>query len=110
MKLNEELRQKYPGKGRRADYENSLRAAVDLFYLACMGGSRTDVTKCDAFDCFLWPYRPGKDGRKRPEGTVPSVDRYDQLSAAKTNSACVEALVAARKEKEGRGAEQGAKG
>lgn len=74
--LENELRQKYPAVGRKADYENSRTSAIKLFCLACQGGSRPAVEECDCYDCPLWPFRPYKDARERPPESIPSLDWY----------------------------------
>ena len=33
--------------------------------LECMGGSSSEVKRCDADECWLWPYRLGRRNQAR---------------------------------------------
>jgi hypothetical protein len=74
--LANELRERYPGIGRKADYENSRAAAIKLFCLQCMGGSRQAVAGCEAYSCPLFTFRSYGDP-ERPARAVPSLEWYE---------------------------------
>lgn len=78
LRYADELRQQNPGLGRKADHEGGRSAAIHLFCLECQGGSRKAVAECEAYKCFLWPYRPGGRG-ERPAGSVPAVKEYREM-------------------------------
>jgi hypothetical protein len=43
----------------RAVGGRSPRAAIKSFCLECVGWQRSEVRRCTALACPLWPYRPG---------------------------------------------------
>ena len=71
-----QLRRKYPGIGRRCDYENSRAAAISMMCRTCVGGSLAEVERCGVEVCPLWLYRPGKGKRVRATDSVPSLKWY----------------------------------
>lgn len=74
-----DLRIKKPGKARRADYQNSRAAAIDLKCEDCCGGSLNEAKKCEVYTCFLWPYGPAGKLGERPHGAIPSLEAYNTL-------------------------------
>lgn len=76
----DELRRKLPGLGRKADYENSRQAAIDLACLECTVGARAAIADCGCPACPLWPFRPYGDNRTRPDGVVPTLEQYRSWS------------------------------
>lgn len=52
-------RKKHPGLAIKADYGGSRTAAIHLFCITCMGGSRSDAVSCQTKTCPLWQFRPG---------------------------------------------------
>lgn len=79
------IREKRPSRGIEADYKNSRKAAIDLFCLNCVGLNKTDGTQisavegCKSYSCPLWPFRPGKGPKDRPDGVVPTVEEYEEM-------------------------------
>lgn len=57
-RLIHELRRKLPGLSGRS-LRGSRGAAIRLFCLECMGGSRPEVKACSAPECPLFLYRDG---------------------------------------------------
>lgn len=94
MRVDEDIRAASPAKASRADHGGSLRAAVDLKCLECAGGSRTEVERCEALRCFLWPHRPGRDDRVRPAGMVPTAEEYARAADERLTDAQRAARVA----------------
>lgn len=39
----------------------SLRSAIKMKCLECVGYQRNEVTLCSSYGCPLWPYRPYKE-------------------------------------------------
>lgn len=76
--VENEIRLSRPKVGFKTDYKGSRTAAIHLFCISCMGGSRADVVSCKAFSCPLWQFRPGKKRGERPEG-IPSQEQYKEL-------------------------------
>lgn len=71
------LREKKPGKAKKADHGNSRSAAIELHCEDC-AGSLHEAKTCQIANCFLWPYRPGDDKTRAP-GVVPTVEEYDAM-------------------------------
>lgn len=78
------LRITKPKLGWKTDYKRSRTAAIQLFCLTCMGGSKSDVTKCTSYNCPLWQFRPGAKKNIKPGG-IPTEDQYRQLMDAKVS-------------------------
>lgn len=53
--FRDEIRAKLPKLAERA--KNGPKAAIRLFCVECMGGSKGDAKRCETRDCFLWPHR-----------------------------------------------------
>ena len=53
--FRDEIRAKYPVLASRA--ERGPKAAIRLFCIECMGGSKADAKACATTGCFLWPHR-----------------------------------------------------
>lgn len=53
--FRDEVRSKYPALAERA--RTGPKAAIRLFCIECMGGSRSEARTCQTRDCFLWPHR-----------------------------------------------------
>lgn len=75
---DQRLRLAKPGKGLRADHENSRQAAIELFCEACIGGM---ATACPTHSCPLWPFRFGADDRQRDPAAVPTRGEYEAAIA-----------------------------
>lgn len=106
MGRRDQVRRQNPGKGKAADYGNSLRAAVDLKCLDC-AGSRNEVKLCTVSSCPLWRFRPyaADEERVRAAGVVPTLEEYDRLIGERTTEGGTEALKAWR-ERQDEAAEQ----
>lgn len=76
--LENEVRVSRPQLGQKADYEGSRTAAIHVFCLSCMGGSRAEVAACKSFSCPLWQFRPGREKGVRPAG-IPTDAQYKQM-------------------------------
>lgn len=76
--LENEVRISRPQLGQKADYCGSRTAAIQIFCLSCMGGSRSDVVACQSYSCPLWQFRPGSKKGVRPAG-IPTTDQYKAL-------------------------------
>jgi len=86
MKVEADIRAKFPGKARRADYERSRSNAIQLHCLTCCGGSRKVAKECTSFDCFLWPF--GLASGSRPSGSIPTEEWYlSETEAARERTA-----------------------
>jgi len=72
------MRVSRPQLGCKADYEGSRTAAIHLFCLTCMGGSRAEVVACQSFSCPLWQFRPGRTKGKLPPG-LPTEAQYNEM-------------------------------
>jgi len=96
--INDEIRRKYPGAAKKADIDRSRAAAIKLHCLSCSGGSRSEVSNCLVYDCFLWPLRPYRDDRERPDGTVPTAEEYGEMIEGRTNSTSLAALAASKRD------------
>lgn len=81
MNAEDALRRAKPGKARRADYEGSRAAAVELNCEIC-AGSLANAVSCRIQRCLLWPYRPGDGSKVRDAGVVPTVDEYAAMLPA----------------------------
>ena len=77
-RLETDVRLKHPKLGHDADYKNSRSAAIKVFCITCMGGSRSDVKKCESFECPLWQFRPGATKGIKPNG-IPTKEHYQKL-------------------------------
>jgi len=53
--FRDEVREKYPALAKRAQV--GPKAAIRLFCIECMGGSKADAKACETRGCFLWPHR-----------------------------------------------------
>ena len=73
LPVYEEIARKYPSKAARAKTVPS--AAVWVFCLQCMGGSRKDAGECEARECALWPHRPGTSRATRKALETP-IERH----------------------------------
>ena len=76
--LENDMRMARPQLGLKADYCGSRTAAIQLFCLTCMGGSRNDVVACQSFSCPLWQFRPGSKKSEKPLG-IPSEPQYKEV-------------------------------
>jgi len=94
-RLENQLRQKYPGMARAADYEASRSKAIRMQCLTCMGGSRADVKTCTDTACFLWPYRAKSCDTERPHGCIPTVEWYNEQT--EVDDETIQRLAEARK-------------
>jgi len=72
------MRVSRPKQGLKTDYCGSRSAAIGLFCLSCMGGSRSDVAACKSFSCPLWQFRPGGEKGLQPPG-IPTQEQYQEL-------------------------------
>lgn len=89
-RLITQIRVKYPGKARDADYDNSRKSAIHLFCETCMGGSKKDAGDCRSDTCPLWQYRPNPSaaaGVVPIPGKIPSLADYEALIEDKTSDA-----------------------
>lgn len=57
--LNDQVPKKYKGMYDRAMTGRSRKAAVRLHCIMCMGWDATEVDKCTATGCPMYPYRAG---------------------------------------------------
>ena len=80
------LRLKRPKLGLETDYKNSRSAAIKLFCLSCMGGSKSDVKTCQSFSCPLWQFRPGSIRGMKPPGIIEE-SKYEEMISANTSDA-----------------------
>ena len=76
--VNNEVRLTHPGLARSCDNERSRDAAIKLFCLACMGGSKQEVLKCKSYSCHLWQYRDGISSVKPPSSYLPTEEDYQK--------------------------------
>lgn len=76
--LENEMRVSRPQLGNKADYGGGRAAAIQLFCLSCMGGSRADVVACGSYSCPLWQFRPGGKKGKQPPG-IPTEAQYKEM-------------------------------
>jgi hypothetical protein len=77
--LENDIRISRPQLGLKADYKNSRSAAIQLFCISCMGGSRSDAAKCTSYVCPLWPLEFKSSRGNRPENVVPSREQYETM-------------------------------
>jgi hypothetical protein len=63
-----------------AQEETSRKAAMDLFCIQCMGGECSEIAKCTAPACPLYPWRPTSFETGRPISAA-------RLAAARANMA-----------------------
>ena len=89
MRLENEIRTKYPASARAADYEQSRSKAIRLQCLTCMGGSLSEVKSCPDQTCFLWPYRAKNTCTDRESGVIPTLDAYNEATAISDDEAAV---------------------
>lgn len=76
--VENEVRLARPQLGMKADHKGSRTAAIHVFCISCMGGSRNDVKGCTSYVCPLWQYRPGRTKGELPPG-VPTQEQYQEL-------------------------------
>ena len=79
MTYSLELRLKKPSLGLKTDYENSRKAAIELFCLDCVGGERKIAVSCSCTSCPLWQFRPGAIKGVKPDG-IPTKEQYLELT------------------------------
>lgn len=89
-RVENEVRVSRPQLGYKADYCGSRTAAIQVFCLSCMGGSRNDVVACQSFSCPLWQFRPGGKKGILPPG-IPSEAQYQEMIDASVSDAQREA-------------------
>jgi len=61
-----DLRKEIKEKHGRLAQSATRSAAIKLFCIECMGGSRKDAANCETQDCFLWKFRPGQSMPQTP--------------------------------------------
>lgn len=77
-RVENEVRVSRPQLGYKADYCGSRTAAIQMFCLGCMGGSRNDVVACKTYSCPLWQFRPGGKKGQQPSG-IPTEAQYKEM-------------------------------
>ena len=77
------IRQKYPGLAKKAA-GNSLKTAIHLFCLECMGLDRKSVYSCTCTGCFLWPHRPQSRAR-----STERIQEQESTSETEEDPECV---------------------
>jgi hypothetical protein len=85
QKIEDIIRQKIPGKAKRADHESSRAAAIHLHCQACSGGTRKTAKDCQIYSCFLFPFSISE--HKRPKDAVPTEEEYAALVESKASDA-----------------------
>lgn len=98
-RLENIIRRKKPGRAKRALYGNSRSAAIAEFCDTCMGGSTSEVKKCQDQVCQFWTFRGVADVRS--PNSVPSLLELDALLAEKNKGRDYSNLVAADSDKLG---------
>jgi hypothetical protein len=77
--VENDVRVARPNLGLKADHKNSRSAAIQLFCISCMGGSRKDAAECKSYDCPLWALEFKATRGERPAGIVPTEKQYEEL-------------------------------